>query len=113
MSEEIEATEEGQPETADIPSNETQIDTSRVSALASTMQAWSEMCTRMERKEIVDALKWYLRGRAEAHAMDAERARQYKDPSVTIPPNGSTDMVTQAYKGALAFLATMASSKED
>ena len=80
---------------------------SAVTSLAATMQSWAEMCARQAKKESTLELQWYLKGRAEAHAMDAERARAVAHPAATVrPPEG--DLFTQAYKAALALLTGFA-----
>ena len=87
---------------------------SAITSLATIMQSWAEMCSRQAKKEPTLELEWYLKGRAEAHALDAERARAMAHPTATIKPV-KADLFTQAYKAALALLTGFANQngKED
>ena len=85
---------------------------SAVTSLATTMQSWAEMCARQAKKEPTLELQWYLKGRAEAHAMDAERARAVAHPTAKVkPPKG--DLFTQAYKAALNLLTGFANGEKE
>ena len=81
--------------------------TSALTSIATTMQSWAEICSRYAKKEPTLELQWYLKGRAEAHAMDAERARSLADPRATVKPMEG-DPVTESYKAALKMLTEFA-----
>ena len=81
-----------------------------ITSLETTMQRWAELCTQQAKKEIPVELKWYLKGRAEAHAMDAERARCIAHPTAKIEPSGE-DPFTPAYRAALKLMTEFAGSR--
>ena len=87
---------------------------SAITSLERIMQRWSEICVQQAEREPTIELQWYLRGRADAHALDAERARAMAHPTATIKPV-KADLFTQAYKAALALLTGFANQngKED
>lgn len=87
--------------------NESINQSSAITSLATVMQSWAEMCSRQAKKEPTLELQWYLKGRAEAHAMDAERARAVAHPTATVRPTEG-DLFTQAYKAALNLLTGFA-----
>ena len=86
---------------------------SMVQSLGVLMQRWSELCRVQSNKEITAALKWYLRGRADAHMIDAARIRDVMDPSVRkMPPNEELGMV-KAYEMMVNMVSTMSQMAED
>jgi len=87
-------------------------DLSKLTALATTIQKWAELCARQGEREPTPELQWYLKGRSEAHAMDAERARALGNPTCDKrPPKG--DPFTAAYKATLALIGGLTKEEKD
>jgi len=85
-------------------------DEARVYVLAPVIQRWAEMCKQRVQDEPGAALRWYLEGRADAHAMDAARIRECVAPSVAAgPPPGGVAFI-RAYEALLEMMASMAST---
>lgn len=82
-------------------------DGSGISALASLFQRWAELCRQQADREISPALRWYLKGRADSHEMDAARAREMADPTVKgLPPKGD-GLFTPAYRAVLQMMTAV------
>ena len=78
-----------------------------LTSLAALYQEWSELCSSRAKREPTLALKWYLKGMASAHGIDAERAREMTHPSVILsPPEG--DPFAEAYRGVLKLMSGFA-----
>jgi len=83
-----------------------------VVGLAPLFQKWAEMCRMQVGGELSAALQWYLAGRADAHAMDAQRVRELASPSVRAgPPRDGGDFV-KAYEAFLSILQAVSSEAE-
>lgn len=76
-------------------------------SLAPLFQRWSELCRRSIADETTAALRWYLMGRADAHQMDADRARELISPTVALNPSSDGSEFVSAYDAFLGMLRAM------
>lgn len=84
---------------------------SELLALSRVMQRWAELCSQQLERELSPELMWYLKGRREAHAMDAERARAMADPVIIRKPP-KADPFMGAYKATLELISGLVSGDE-
>ena len=76
-------------------------------SLGPLFQRWAELCRRSIQDETAPAIRWYLLGRADAHQMDADRARELVAPTVSLSPAGDGSEFASAYEAFLGMIRAM------
>lgn len=78
--------------------------------LAHLMQQWSEICKRGIELEISPELQYYMAGRADAHAMDASRARSAASTFKTERLPAELTQFSRAYEVMVKMLAAFSAT---
>jgi len=79
----------------------------KLHSLAPIMQRWSELCKQQGKTDPTPTLRWYLIGRADAHAMDAHRVRESLLPTTTLNPPVEGVAFVNAYEALLNMMHAM------
>jgi len=83
-----------------------------ITSMATLFQKWAEMCERVTTDELTPEMRWFFKGAAYAHEMDAKRARTLAIPTdAKTPPTGNLGL-GQAYDIMINMLSAMGIASE-